>query len=425
MQELLIYTEKISPRTEYIFDFVLLEFSGLGFKFTTDLEEFKQSGFPKINFSNQTISDGIHLAPDGFLFDNGISEKVKFEELNEVGKIFFALSRYEEYLPNEKDQHDRISGKNKVYKTPFVDEWILKFQLELKQKYPQLNFKKREFELVLTCDVDQAWKYKHKGFKRTYGGFLIDFVKFDFPGISTRIQTILGLKKDPFDTFDIFKELTLRPFDKLRVTQHIESHGGHVEPQMIFFWLMADYGKFDKNNPVENLAFQNKIREISKWAECGIHPSYASNSNPEKIKMEIERLEKILGKKITKSRQHYIKLHFPKTYQMLIQNGIREDHSMGYADETGFRAGTCTPFFWYDLSKDEVRDLKIFPFCAMDVSMRNYMKLTIEESVQEIQRLKSEIQKVNGKMIVLFHNSNLNEEWKGWGKVMESLFVQP
>jgi len=422
MQEILIYTEKISPRIEYIFDFVLLEFSGLGFKFTTDLEGFKQSDFSKINFSNQTISGGIQLIPDDFLFDNGISEKVKFEELNEVGKIFFALSRYEEYLPNEKDQHDRISGKNKVYKTPFVDEWILDFQLKLKQKYPQLNFKKRKFELVLTCDVDQVWKYKHKGFKRSYGGFLIDFLKFDFKGISNRLNSFLELKKDPFDTFDFFKTLSSFRAETER-SRSVSEESENVK--MIFFWLMADYGKFDKNNPVENLAFQNKIRGISKWAECGIHPSYASNSNPEKIKMEIERLEKILGKKITKSRQHYIKLHFPKTYQMLIQNGIREDHSMGYADETGFRAGTCTPFFWYDLSKEEKSDLKIYPFCAMDVSMRNYMRLTIEESVQEIQRLKSEIQKVNGKMIVLFHNSNLNEEWKGWGKVMESLFVQP
>jgi len=420
MQEILIYTEKISPRIEYVFEFILHEFSGLEFEFTTDLEGFKQSGFPKINFSKKSISDELQLVPDDFLFENTVSEKIKFEELNEVGKIFFALSRYEEYLPNEKDQHDRISGKNKVYKTPFMDEWILDFQLKLKQKYPRLNFKNREFELVLTCDVDQVWKYKHKGFKRDYGGFLIDFLKFDFKGISNRLNSFLGLKKDPFDTFDFFKTLSSFRADTER-SRSVSEEPENVK--MIFFWLMADYGKFDKNNPVKNSAFQNKIREISKWAECGIHPSYASNFSSQKLKTEIERLENVLDKKITKSRQHYIKLNFPETYQTLIQNGIQEDFTMGFADETGFRAGTCTPFFWYDLSKEEVTDLKIFPFCAMDVSMRNYMKLTIEESVQEIQRLKSEIQKVNGKMIVLFHNSNLGEEWKGWGKVMESLFV--
>ena len=95
---------------------------------------------------------------------------------------------------------------------------------------------------------------------------------------------------------------------------------------------------------------------------------------------------------------------------------------MAYADETGFRAGTCTPFFWYDLSKEEKTELKIHPFCAMDVAMRNYMQLTIEESIKEIQRLKSEIEKVNGQMVVLFHNSNFRENWEGWENVMESLF---
>src|SRR5690606_12639845 len=126
----------------------------------------------------------------------------------------------------------------------------------------------------------------------------------------------------------------------------------------IFFWLMADYGKFDKNNPVNNLEFQKQIQSVSKWAETGIHPSYASNSNPEKLKTEIQRLEKISGQKITKSRQHYIKLNLPETYQNLIEQGIEEDYTMAYADETGFRAGTCTPFFWYDLSREEKTNLK-------------------------------------------------------------------
>ena len=413
--KILIYTESSdfeTPRIHYVFNFVLREFSGLEFRFTSDLEEFITYNSPKINFSNQFLSDEIQLIPDEFLSENTISETVKFDELNEIGKVFFALSRYEEYWPQEKDKHDRISGKGKVYKTPFVDSWILGFQEKLKTKYPQLQFKKREFEITLTCDVDQVWKYKHKGFKRTYGAFLRDLAKLDFKELAKRRNIISGKEKDPYDTFEVFG----KPLDSVLGDQHI---------RVIFFWLMADYGEFDKNNPTDNQYFKNKIREISAWAECGIHPSYASNSNSEKLKMEINRLENIMGEKVNKSRQHYIKLNFPETYQNLIQKGIQEDYSMGYADETGFRAGTCTPFFWYDLSKEEKTNLKVFPFCAMDVSMRNYMKLSIEEAIQEIRRLKSEVQKVNGNICVLFHNSNLNEEWKGWEKVMQSLFDSP
>lgn len=415
MQKILIYTNKITPRIQYIFDFVLKEFSGIDFEITTNIQFFEASDLPRINYSKEKIEDVIHLFSDEFMFENGISDKIKFDDLNEIGKLFFALSRYEEYLPQEKDIHGRISGKNKVYKTPFVDEWILEFQKELITKYPELEFKKRDFEMVLTCDVDQAWKYKNKGFKRAYGQFLKDLLKRNLTEFNTRRNVISGKQVDDYDTFDFFRELTLRQaqHDDEKQTQYENLH-------MVFFWLMADYGKFDKNNPVGNSFFQNKIKEISEWAEIGIHPSYASNSNSEKMKIEIQRLEKVSGQKITKSRQHFIKLNLPETYQNLIARGIEEDYTMAYADETGFRAGTCTPFFWYDLSREEKTNLKIHSFCAMDVTLRNYLKLNPEEASEELIRLKTEIKKVNGQMIILFHNSNFNGEWDGWQGVLEN-----
>lgn len=408
MQKTLIYTPKITSRIQYIFDFVLNEFSGIDFELTANIQFFEASNLPKINYSKEKVSDEIHLISDEFMFENGISGKVKFKELNEIGKLFFTLSRYEEYLPQEKDIHGRISGIGKVHKTPFVDEWILKFQEELKSKCSELEFKKRQFEMVLTCDVDQAWKYKNKGFKRTYGAFLKDLIKLDWKEIDKRINVISGKEVDDYDTFEIFKILRQAQRDK--------------NFRMIFFWLMADYGRFDKNNPVENSFFQHKIKDISEWAEIGIHPSYISNLSKENLKTEIKRLQKISGKKITKSRQHFIRLNLPETYQNLIQLGIEEDYTMAYADETGFRAGTCTPFYWYDLTKEEKTSLKIHSFCAMDVTLRNYMKLNPEEAIVELFRLKKEIQKVNGQMITLFHNSNFNGEWEGWKGVLGKLF---
>lgn len=405
MQKLLIYTPKITPRIEYLFDFILNEFLGLEYELTTNIQFFEASDAPRINFSEEKYQGSVRLLPDAFLFEKGISSDVEFDKLNEAGKCFYALSRYEEYLPFEGDKHGRFSGVGKVYETPFVDTWILEFAKELKQSFPELEFKKREFKITLSCDVDQAWKYKLKGMKRTVGACLRDLARLDFKEVKERRSRVFGEKKDPFDTYDLFKNLK-------------EKH----EAEIIFFWLMADYGEFDKNNPVDNEAFQNKILEIAQWAECGIHPSYASNKNPEKLKTEIGRLSKVLEKPVTKSRQHYIILKFPETYRNLISNGITDDYTMAYADVTGFRAGTCTSFFWYDLEKEEKTDLKVHPFCAMDVSMKRYMNLSKEEAIKELARLKKEIQKVEGQMTVLFHNSNFHDSWEGWDKVMESLF---
>lgn len=405
MQKILIFTPKISPRIQYIFDFILQDFSGIDYEITTNIQFFEASEKIKINYSDSEIPNSFFLKSDNFLFESGTNNLLNFSDLNKVGQCFFALSRYEEYQIQKKDHHQRISGKKRVYKTPFVDEWILQFQSEFQEKYPEIKFKKREFSLWLSCDVDQTWKYKHKGFKRRWGANIRDLVQLNFKEILKRETVISGKEKDPFDTFDYFKSL----------------HDSKKVDKLIFFWLLGNYGKFDKNNPVNNSFFQQKISEISAWAESGLHPSYASNSNFNQLKIEKKRLENILNFPVKKSRQHYLKLNLPETYQNLLAAGITEDYSMAYADETGFRAGTCTPFYWYDLEKEKKTELKIYPFCAMEVSMRNYMQLNPEEAIAELQRLKHEIRKVKGNMTVLFHNSNLTEEWKDWKKVLDSI----
>ncbi|MGB3454211.1 MAG: polysaccharide deacetylase family protein [Moheibacter sp.] len=404
MQKILIYSPEITRRIRYVFDFILNEFSGIETEYTTDKEQLKSSEIPSINYSKEKIGNEIHFPSDDFMFDSEISDAVIFDRLNPVGMIFYALSRYEEYLPNPRDRHERLSGVGRVYRTPFVDVLIIEFQKQLKDAFPDLEFKKRKFEIILTSDVDQAWKYKHKGFVRTCGGLLTDLFKGDFKEISKKRAVIWGGKKDPFDSFDYFKSLKEK-----------------YDFQMIFFWLLGDYAKFDKNSSPNNGAFRRKIREVSEWSDFGIHPSYESSKYKIKLKVEIGRLAGILEKPVHRSRQHYIKLNLPETYRNLIENKITDDYTMAYADVTGFRAGTTTAFHWYDLKKEEITKLKIHPFCAMDVSMRNYMKLSAEESIRELARLKSEIKKVDGQMILLFHNSNLDEGWEGWKEVLESV----
>lgn len=404
MQKVLVYSPKITNRIQYIFDFILNEFSGLEFETTTNLQFFHASKSVKISYCQIKTADEIFLLADDFMFEEILNENPEFEKLNPVGKCFYALSRFQEYFPHSTDIHGRFPGFNHVYKIPFIDAWIIEFQNELKRRHPELQFRERKFEMIITSDVDQLWAVRNKDWYRIWGGLLKDLLKGKFDSYLKKKRILAGLEDDPFDTFDYFRKLK-------------EKHGF----RMIFFWLMADCSKYDKNISVKNPEFQAKIREISEWAEYGIHPSYASNDNPEKLGIEIKRLSTILNKKVTNSRQHYLRLRFPDTYRGLIDNHITDDYTMAYADETGFRAGTCTSFFWYDLDKEQKTNLKIHPFCAMDVSLRRYLKYSKTEAVAELKRLKSEINKVNGKMIVLVHNSNLKDDWDGWDRVLESV----
>ena len=124
-----------------------------------------------------------------------------------------------------------------------------------------------------------------------------------------------------------------------------------------------------------------------------------------------------------RSRQHYLRFSLRETYQQLIDLEIEEDYSMGYASHVGFRASTCTPFYFYDLDFEIQTPLKIFPFVLMDTTLNDYMKLTPKQSLGRIKDLYMEVKKVNGTLITLFHNESISGymRWNGWQRVYQTM----
>ncbi|MGV1002341.1 polysaccharide deacetylase family protein [Empedobacter falsenii] len=406
-QEIIIFTEKITNRIEYIFDFIFHDFSGIDYKTTTYFDEFSQSILPKINFSNQFLENEINYKVDEILLEIDINKNINYYTLNEIGKCFYFLSRYEEYIakPEQFDQHNRFLGSDLDYSKPIVDEICIEIQQKIKAKFPKISFKQRVYKQINTHDVDYAWKYLHHSSKIKFGSLSKKLLKGDFKEFQNQIKVLNQQKKDPYDTFDYLKDLA-------------EKH----QVETIFFWLLGDYSTFDKNHHWKNKAQKDLINNISTWAKIGIHPSYQSNFEENKLTTEINRLEKIINQPIKKSRQHFIKLSFPHTYQQLLINEISEDYTMGFPHQLGFRAGTSTPFKWFNLSTNQQTLLTIYPFVAMDVTLKNYLKLTPQQALEEIKRLKQTIKAINGTFITLFHQSNLNEDWAEWLKVYESIF---
>ena len=141
------------------------------------------------------------------------------------------------------------------------------------------------------------------------------------------------------------------------------------------------------------------------------------------MKKEKNRLEGITNMQTKRSRQHYLRFSLPETYQQLIDLEIEEDYSMGYASHVGFRASTCTPFYFYDLDFEIQTPLKIFPFVLMDTTLNDYMKLTPKQSLGRIKDLYMEVKKVNGTLITLFHNESISGymRWNGWQRVYQMM----
>ena len=420
---LLVYTHKITPRVNYIFKQFFVRILQIPVSFTTKVDEFVAHNGPKLSYTKSPLGSEFFIRSHDLLFEQGINDIdisiLKWDDApcffpaGEASTVpfdvfaasFYLISRYEEYLPHVQDVHERypadesIAFKNGFLEQPVIDIWALKFLETLKEKFPKYNFKSRQFEMISTIDVDMAYAHKNKGIVRTIGGFFKDIVQFKFVNFWYRLLTILNFKHDSFDTFS---EIL-----KIKKEKKIET---------LFFFLIGDYTTFDKNISSSNNKFQSLIKSVGDYAKIGLHPSYFSYKSLDKLKKEKQRLENIINTPITFSRQHFLRLSIPETYQYLIDLDIEEDYTMGYAKQVGFRASTCTPFYFYDLDFEIQTPLKIYPFAFMDGSLKDYMKLDNNESLAKIIALKESVKKVNGTFISLFHNETLSESerWVGW-----------
>jgi len=410
---ILIYSKHISNRLRYVTDFIFKD-KNITYSITNSESEFKNSHLIKINYSKKELEANLSFTPQGILFENDIKANYKVEYCEDIwmingfddvfSVIFYFLSRYEEYVILDRDEHDRFSAKNSfIHKSNRLNranvDIIVKLIFELLNLdyNPVLN----KYDSIITFDIDSAWAYKNKGFFRS----LLSDVKDLTQGkcIKDKFKVRLNKKQDPFDTFSLIKKVA-------------KSH------QVICFFLMGDWSKFDKNINWKNLEFKRLIKDVSSYSEIGIHPSYKSYLKKEQVKKEINRLEKSSSKQIIKSRQHFLKLKIPHTYRLLIELGIKEDYSMGFADAYGFRTGTCFPFYFYDLIQDKQTELKIFPITYMDGTLNQYLGLSIEESIKVVQQLKKEVKSVGGLFIPLWHNETIGGrgKWKGWESVFDT-----
>ena len=208
------------------------------------------------------------------------------------------------------------------------------------------------------------------------------------------LEVLFDFKKDPFDNFDIQDKI----HDKF-----------NIHP--IYFVLLGDYGKYDKNISHKYFSFKKLIQKLSSKYTVGLHPSFKSNNIINMSKIELSRGNDILNKKINISRQHYLKILFPVTYRNLISLGMQADYSLGYASLSGFRASICTPFKFYDLEKEEATELVIYPFQIMDATYKYYNSET--GFMSNMKNYIDWTKKYNGIFISIFHNDSFaKSEWQ-------------
>ncbi|HXB43094.1 MAG TPA: polysaccharide deacetylase family protein [Puia sp.] len=412
----------------YVVDFISKELFDEPIGVTSDKEVFASSNHPKINYSDTEFSDTeLFIKPVSLLFESGIKpQSIHCFELNYhkaffqttgdfsfdiFAACFYLLSRYEEYLPHEKDEYNRYAYTNSLaHKENFLDQpliniWLQEFRQVLQKKSPDIVFRRCSFRFIPTYDIDVAYSYLHKGWRRNTGGLFKSISMGDWHSVKQRASVLLKKQGDPFDAYEWLDSLHL-----------------YCRVKPYYFFLVAkDQKGHDKNISPKKNALQELIQYHAAGYTVGIHPSWRSNEDEKLLKEEIEWLEYIADKKILHSRQHFIRLTLPQTYRRLINAGIAKDFSMGYGSINGFRASVASSFFWYDLENELQTPLQVFPFCFMDANSLYEQNFTAQQAMTELLNYYNAIKKVNGLMITIWHNHFLGTDPKfaGWREVYE------
>ncbi len=331
-----------------------------------------------------------------------------------LSAIFYLLSRYEEYLCTDYDKHGRFPAtasilyKEGLLTRPIVDEWIEAFR-QLLIKVWDTPIQQHPFTFQPSYDIDMAYSHAYKGIGRIAGAYIRALLKGDVAQINERTQVLKKKVTDPYDSFAWLRH------------QH-EQYG--YKP--LYFILCAlRTTAFDKNIHPKHPAMIRVIKQLAKEGNIAIHPSYYA-THYDVLAKEKNVLKNLTGQTINLSRQHYIRLMIPVTYQLLMDNEIHEDYSMGYGTHTGFRAGTGSSFLWYDLLQERVAPIRTHPFCFMDTTAHYELGLTPEQSFFELRKMERILKHTGSTMITVFHNFSLgtDKEWDGWNTAYQSFLAE-
>ena len=423
---MVVYTPILHPRLDYTMRW-MFSFAGDELRVTSDVTVFTNASGPKVWYCNEPcpVSDAASFLQVEVMWNDAISNlqpavcyknNMPFPDLDGSGRFdpfastFFLLSRYEEYSTVSFDEHGRFSGKQAwggpaVVFRPWADIWRSEVHSLIRRHYPSYHPSVPGFRTVATIDVDSAFAFRYKGVRRTLGGVAKDFLHLKPGRAFTRLKCVLGNEQDPFDTYDYIVDTCL--------AQHIE---------LRCFFLLADRSRYDINVDHRNTQLRERMEDMRDGAAIvGIHPGYESHNDIRIVRSEIARLDAILGEKTVHSRQHFLKFRLPVTFRRLLECDIRHDHSMGYADVPGFRAGTAHSFKWFDVERNEITSLIVHPIIVMDSTLRHYQQLDLLEAMEIIARLKSEVRNTGGDFVSLWHNETVAEQgdWVGWRAVWE------
>ena len=350
--KLLVYVPILTPRIKYIFNFIFTEVLQTQIGFTSVLAEFQVSDIPKISYANRPVGDEIFFRNTDLLLEHKIARP--------------------------------------TIKTTAFGDSIVPFAVA---------------DSTLPFDVFAAAFY----FVSRYEEYLPHTPDQDgcFP-VKLSLQNKLKLLEIPvIDAWAlIIKNIIIKRY-----------------PNILFFKKMFHFQSLVCMYPdchTTGSGFRSGAAAIVKKLTGLFRISLTEEAQLAEIHAAIDKMEKPYAEKSrffyktisSGAEECYGQISLPASYLKLLKYEVTKDYRMGYTKTPGFRAGTCTPFFWYDLQLEKTTHLLVHPVVINDLSLPD-RNIHAKEVLYKWKDILDTVKLLEGHYYMVWHQNHFAPGEKG------------
>lgn len=423
-------SDKNLPEKKYLFDVIFNEFLGTGYEIEIQPEEKnyvlelenKNKIIIEDHFWNKINGDELSYINKNFLPENVVYSRNRFtsepdlpvlygnpevkEDNDKVicsidifAAIYLYLSRWEEYITDNRDfagrfqYKDSVSSKYDLLQRPVVNE-LVEFLWSMLLAYGYSRQRKEyKFTPIISHDIDQPIRLS--SFKML---------------MKATGKTLLTHKNipDALYYFVIYPVNKITPrYDLANSYDFLMDVSDSIGIQSYFNFQSSLKTNYDWGYKTNSRFINNIIIRIKRRNHViGFHPGFYTMDNPDLWKTEYEKLCRITGLKVMHGRQHYLRFKAPFTWQIWNDNGLETDSTLGYAEKEGFRCGTCYEYSTYNFLTREKLNLKERPLLLMDTTLMGYQNFASKEIFfEKFNSILDKVRKYKGNFVFLWHNS--------------------
>lgn len=316
--------------------------------------------------------------------------------LDVFASTFFMLTRWEEFLIGREekgdcDENQLFSVKSNIHTRPVVNE----YSELIRQLLPiRIKIKSFKYKVVLTHDVDgiltPTWR---KIAKDIY------------------LQTRYGEPKNKVVNLTWREEIKYKRAFPSAYSQ-FEMYTALTERYNIsewFYFKVCDRGETEATYMFDDKFTKEVVDKLKKKNNSnillGFHPSQNVFGERGQWDKEVARIIELLQDKPIVGRNHHLLYNYDtlRKWESMTNDHLDISNCVFHKIQ-GFRSGSCTPYYLFDIYQRRKMCLIEHPCQIMDIGIRYGSKVHSDlELWQEIEKIIELVKSYKGELVVTWH----------------------